>query len=218
MGRSKNPGPGHYNVPNNFGRGAQKACSLHGRVLQPSVDDTPGPGEYVMNNLNLKANAKWGFGSSTRRGLANMNLTPGPGEYTPRDPRVVSTKSVMGVSARKSAMSEVDTFTPGPGAYSPVGIKDTVRKAAVLAQKANRMEKLSDGNLESPGPAAYACSRADPVRIRAPSHGFGTAQRHVDASHGTFATLVPGPGTYEPKQRSKGPKISITPRRPEPEF
>lgn len=215
MGRSQNPGPGHYNVPNNFGRGAQKACSLHGKILASAIEETPGPGNYGMSNLTLKANAKWGFGSSTRKGLGKSDGGPGPGEYTPRDPTVVSTKSVMGVSARKSDFAPDLAFTPGPGAYSPVAIKDTVKRAAVLAQKANRMEKLSDGNLESPGPAAYACSRADPVRVRAPSHGFGTASRNTDTAN---KLLVPGPGTYEPKQRSKGPKISITPRRPDPEW
>merc|ERR1719388_660598 len=110
----------------------------------------------------------------------------------------------MGVSARKSDFAPDLAFTPGPGAYSPVAIKDTVKRAAVLATKANRMEKMSDDN---PGPAAYACSRADPVRVRAPSAGFGTASRITDTAN---KLLVPGPGTYEPKQRSKGPKISIT--------
>lgn len=214
VGSKRNPGPGHYNPPTTFGRGS-KAVSLHGKTSYGQTDEVPGPGEYAVSDKQTQLNKpKFGFGTSGRSQINSAG--PGPGEYNPKDQRRLGQFTSR---ARRTSVVDGLSTTPGPGQYEIVLCRSGAQRAAVLGQKGNRwdMEVLWDGNFESPGPAAYSQENHKLGGARARSHGFGKAERNVCAKFSTAAWTTPGPGSYEPKARSKGPKISITPRRPEPE-
>jgi len=206
--RQRAPGPGAYNVPQNFGSTTTKAYSMRLKTeYAMKLDQTPGPAEYLpKDKVALKASAAWGFGTSKRNPMG-FGGAPGPGEYTPSNPNITSPRCCFGTSTRPQPSTKHGT--PGPGSYNPLRVKDTVHLSATI--QGARYDPAADK--QSPGPAAYNQS----VRIQAkapPSWGFGTAARTTNAVQDS-SLLNPGPGSYEAKPTFHGPKISITPRREE---
>lgn len=79
-----NPGPGQYDTHNydnlNMKDSAKWRFGSSNRLPIVNAKNVPGPGNYESTLADKKAAPKFGFGSSNRDQLKDMNATfPGPG-------------------------------------------------------------------------------------------------------------------------------------------
>ena len=76
-------------------------------------EGVPGPGNYGSTLIDKRNAPKFGFGSSTREGTKDMNVTfPGPGSYKLG---TVIGKDGPGIQMHSKLNSLSKLETPGPG-------------------------------------------------------------------------------------------------------
>ena len=120
------PGPGNYDYSlknmksaPSYGLGSQQRPFIGNK----SAMNIPSPGAYNPNSgATQKADAKWGFGSEKRKGLAKTSQSPGPGNYAYESPNFSPTKAKFHMGQRLPDIKET-TRVPGAGAYDADGKK-----------------------------------------------------------------------------------------------
>eukprot|EP00746_Dinoflagellata_sp_MGD_P015154 gnl/MRDRNA2_/MRDRNA2_133560_c0_seq1.p1 gnl/MRDRNA2_/MRDRNA2_133560_c0~~gnl/MRDRNA2_/MRDRNA2_133560_c0_seq1.p1 ORF type:complete len:231 (-),score=26.04 gnl/MRDRNA2_/MRDRNA2_133560_c0_seq1:117-809(-) len=107
------PGPGAHNLPDLCGGNGPK-YSATPRRTEITRALAPGPGAYNQEDSStMDSQPKWGFGTSTRPGIASSATTPGPGTYSHKEPLGTAPQYSM-QSRREGVKPQV---TPGPGTH-----------------------------------------------------------------------------------------------------
>lgn len=170
------------------------AWSFPGKIEEKSSFQTPGPGNYNPGSSVFENSPNYRIGTSTRGNIFADN-TPGPGAYKHESSVTGRPAPKIGTSKRQPLSDSVDT--PGPGTYE-------LKSAAVEGPKytmPGRSPRKTGDNL--PGPGHYDQSLNDHcVKEKAPSYRIGTEPR----TERPQSAYVPGPGTYNPEAKEKGPK------------
>eukprot|EP00347_Sterkiella_histriomuscorum_P004104 403361737 len=196
------PGPGTYNSKGTM-RQDGKTITMSPRRpdTSPQVSkDTPGPGTYDQTKLymTLKQFGTTRIGTSKRLGLPSTDKSiPGPQQYNVADPSFVMKKdprTIFGSSERDSILNG-SKLVPGPGTYL------IPQKAIEGRQFSLSSRYKQDKPKDTPGPDAYnSLIPGLQTQKKQPSFVFGHGPK--TARDLTSRRIVPGPGTYDLKNKS----------------
>ena len=117
------PGPGSYEFQTKIDEGKKYGMGLRKNMFELKRDDSPGPGQYKSEVVDLKKSAqsyKWGRDNRFSKSAKKNASPPGPGMYENK-PTLGGPLYGFGTSTRpgnqgKSTEGQKDLF-PGPGHY-----------------------------------------------------------------------------------------------------
>jgi len=169
---------------------------------------TPGPGTYG-NATRSQRQPAYGFGSSNRDKGGLAATSPGPGAYGASESygskRPHSAGPAFGRARRGLGNG---SGTPGPGSYVPNVNSTRPQFPRHTCTPRRDGADLARRVCTTPGPGSYGHSgnagSESPVSKAAPRWGFGTSNRGVRANGEN-----PGPGQYDLRSRTGGPRFSI---------
>jgi hypothetical protein len=184
------PGPGQYDTQHvdnlNMNFAAKWKFGSSNRLPLVNAKNVPGPGNYESSLADKKVAPKYGFGSSNRDAIKDMNSTfPGPGQYKLNG---IVGNDGPGILMHSKLSDNKKMNTPGPGQYeTPLKLK----KNSPAYRQGTEKRTSSQVNTISPPPNAYNPTTQFTSKASA-KWGFGTEKRKNTASN-----LSPGPGNYE---------------------
>lgn len=204
VGSSCAPGPGQYQLPNQWQSGG---VSISNRPetfgCADSVNPKPGPGEYTLPSVAFPSSNK-GFSISPRYESSRPPQNPGPGAYEVRrgdlDELVAKINKESSLRGPDSPRHKLTTprlisskATPGPGSYACVGAINTNTGTGMGPKPdpvhASRSKWLSD-LAQSPGPGTYDFQKHASTSVKGTT--FHKGQFLIPQP----PTDVPGPGAY----------------------
>lgn len=158
-----------------------------------SVNDTPGPGAYIVKSYlvkDLKSPQGVTFAKSPRE-LKHPEQSPGPGDYNFVSSIGSGPKTVM---VSRKVQRSVESL-PGPGDYSPKVLEKTVKYS---------FRKESEPKIYNvyPGPGSYS---PKDIKVKSPVAVIGKASRGLDPN-----SSIPGPGAYNTPSPNKSLQFSFT--------
>jgi len=206
------PGPSNYNPSNKFNNlsNTKKApsYSIYGKNYSKNNLNHPGPGQYELNQKNIKphgnsiAKAKREYNllssnylttSSTTDGVKNLN-TPGPGRYKSEYETIQKNAEKKGfiIGKDKRKLTETNTNTCGPGDYLNEKNMTTFKSKgmAYTLNKAKRPDLYCDTIntlCTTPGPGRYQTNESTKYN-KGCSFGLKTNLTALES---------PGPGQYD---------------------
>ncbi|CDW79521.1 UNKNOWN [Stylonychia lemnae] len=192
------PGPGQYDgLSKEMGKSLQNV-TIKSRPKTAKIQQTPGPGQYSVDNRTIDQDLKSQRGASTLKNkserLQSLNRdqvqNPGPGQYDANlsviKDRVKQTP--ISRTGRSSIVPKEETYKPGPGNY------DIPHNKSVQSFKIGSKIKDSIKNTV-PGPGNYDPNTnavKDSIRnVKIPFHNKSMLQ------HSKSSILTPGPGQYD---------------------
>lgn len=196
---------------------ASPKFSFGGRSELSAKPSSPGPGAYMHSSpvqggkdkFKQSPSHTFGFGPSPRLQKSKSHV-PGPGQYEPSMPRNASAANGFGTSTRDNVVL-LRSINPGPGQYEHTGAKSMGQegpKHIIAPRREGRAPNTS------PGPGAYSSPAEAMEKASMGSHAqsprstFGTSKRVV----GQRNPGSPGPGSYDKKDPTNGPKFSMSPK------
>lgn len=188
-------GPGAYAVPlSTIGEGPKATMGSTVRATGPidprAAAAVPGPGAYDAQLAGGAPSVV--FGTAVKEPKLAEGAPVGPGAYDPQLPIGGVAGGPFGTSIRFDRAKEAAPSPyPGPGAYT--SDQQASSPTAVFGTSAGHLTEVPLSS--EPGPGSYEA--AVPSSTKAPV--FGTSLQRVALVSGE-ATLIPGPGAYEPQQ------------------
>lgn len=150
------PGPGNYeSTLKNMKSAPSYGLGSESRpfVGNKSAMGVPSPGTYNPNAGAIqKADAKWGFGSEKRKGLAKTTQSPGPGNYSVESPNFSPNRAKFHMGQRLPDIKET-TKVPGAGAYD--GSTEKLQKSMPAFSMGARLQSSIGKDNRVPGPGNY---------------------------------------------------------------
>jgi hypothetical protein len=193
---SYSPGPGQYKT---FFNGKKQPEWKIGTSTRKSLNEnnTPGVGQYSLPN-NFPSGPKYTI--STKPNFSNIGkfITPGPGQYKTLK-KSSSACYTIGTKLNHNSYLNSDK-TPGPGNYN-INENKIFRKSPSFKFGSEKRENFNI-NLNNPGPGNYNLGNI--IYNKKPSYGFGKEKKGELPDE-----KFPGPGQYEIRDTSSGPKITI---------
>jgi hypothetical protein len=119
------PGPGSYEMRSTITDGRKYGIGNKMDMFRIDRDNSPGPGSYQSEVVNLKKqhrSFKWS--KSTRFDIKNRNNSPGPGNYQPTS-NFGGAKYGFGSFSRDKINKTDDV--PGPGQYEQKGLLNNIK-------------------------------------------------------------------------------------------
>jgi hypothetical protein len=215
------PGPSNYNASNKYNNlsSTKKApsYSIHGKNYSKTNFNLPGPGQYELNQKNIKpqghadSKAKREYTMSSSNYVSTLNTTeglntntPGPGRYLSEYQTIQKNADKKGfvIGKDKRKLTQTNSNTCGPGDYLNEKNMTTFksRGMAYTLNKAKRPELYCDTintTCTTPGPGRYSLTNeATTGKSKGISFGLKT-------TISTFET--PGPGQYDNDIKNCGP-------------
>ena len=188
------PGPGNYELglknmksAPSYGLGSEKRPFIGNK----SAMHAPSPDAYNPNVGSVMRNdAKWGFGSEKRKGLAKTTQAPGPGNYAIESLDFSPNRAKFHMGSRLPDIKET-TKVPGAGSYDVDAKK--VQKSMPAFSMGSKLGSAILKDNKNPGPGNYDSHTKD--KKNAPRYGFGTSTR--ENASPTRKDIGPGPGAYK---------------------
>lgn len=196
------PGPGEYNLPDNFGK---RKMTVRPKTGVTSNFATPGPGEYEVQEPT---------GSSARRCsirplYSRKEIQPGVGYHD--IVREFDKPKRRSISPR-TTYDPYRTDSPGPGTYSPATTWRSNVGYKMSPRNSQRNERTSFiPNIDSPGPAEYGqdCS---PIKKKEPRFIIGGDEHQRGGWIGTTESPGPGYNGDDSMTKPRPPKYTIRPK------